>query len=42
MTEQNQTPDIAVEDGADDTAGHFVRAADTDDTDDTEGHFRKA
>jgi hypothetical protein len=42
MTEQNQTPDIAVEDGADDAEGHFIRAADTDDTDDTAGHFVRA
>jgi hypothetical protein len=41
MTEQNETPDIAVEDSADDAEGHF-RKADTSDTDDTEGHFRKA
>jgi hypothetical protein len=42
MTEQNQTPDIAVEDSADDAEGHVIRADNTTDTDDTEGHLRKA
>ncbi len=42
MTEQNQTPDIAVEHSADDTEGHFRKADDTPDTDDTEGHFIRA
>ena len=37
MTEQNQTPDITVDDSADDTEGHFIRSDDTHDTDDTEG-----
>jgi hypothetical protein len=42
MTEQNETPDVAVDDTADDTEGHFRRTApDDEDTDDTEGHFRK-
>jgi hypothetical protein len=42
MTEQNQTPEIAVEDSADDAEGHFIKADDTTDTDDTGGHFIKA
>jgi len=42
MTEQNETPDIAVDDTADDAEGHFRRSvADDEDTDDTEGHLRK-
>ena len=42
MTERNETPDIAVDDSADDTEGHFRRTApDDEDTDDTEGHVRK-
>jgi hypothetical protein len=45
MTEQNETPDIAVDDSADDAddaEGHFRRSAPDDvDTDDTEGHVRK-
>jgi hypothetical protein len=45
--EQNETPDIAVDnsavdDSADDTEGHFRKSvADDEDTDDTEGHLRK-
>jgi hypothetical protein len=46
MTEQNETPDIAVDDSADDAddaEGHFRRSAPDDvDTDDTEGHFRRS
>jgi hypothetical protein len=44
MTEQNETPDIAVDDSADDTEGHARRRTDqddTEDTEDTEGHARK-
>jgi hypothetical protein len=45
MTEQNETPDIAVDDSADDAEGHFRKADNTEGTEgteDTEGHFRKA
>jgi hypothetical protein len=42
MSEQNETPDIAVDDSADDAEGHLRKtAADDEDTDDTEGHLRK-
>jgi hypothetical protein len=42
MTEQNETPDIAVDDSADDAEGHFRRTdVDDEDTEDTEGHFRR-
>ena len=40
MTEHNETPDITVEDRADDAAGHFIRSAeDNADADDAAGHF---
>jgi hypothetical protein len=41
MTEENHTPDTAVDYDAQDTEGHFFRndEDDTDETDDTEGHF---
>jgi hypothetical protein len=43
MTEQNETPDVAVDNAADDTEGHFRKTAPDDEatTDDTEGHFRR-
>jgi hypothetical protein len=42
MTEQNETPDVAVDDTADDTEGHFRKTAPDDEaTDDAEGHFRR-
>ena len=46
MAEQNETPDIAADDSADDVEGHFRKTAvddeGTEETEDTEGHFRKA
>jgi hypothetical protein len=42
MTEQNETPDVAVDDTADDAAGHLRKTAPDDEaTDDTEGHLRR-
>lgn len=39
MTEQNLTPEIAIDDAIDDTQGHARR--DDEDTDDTQGHARR-
>ena len=42
MTEQNETPDIAVDDAVDDAEGHVRKSVqDDENTDDTEGHVRK-
>lgn len=42
MTEENQTPYPATDDGdIDDTEGHVRRGADDGDEDDTEGHQRR-
>jgi len=43
MTEQNETPDITVDDSADDAEGHFRKTAPDDEAaDDAEGHVRKS